>query len=112
MEKKKTINMKVIEDTFKNLDNQELSVLGGKLVKELKFMEQSLTKLKKEIKEHGVVVSMCQGKYNIERSNPAIASYNTMVKNYNSTIKQMYDLLNYSGAKAKDIDFEDDDLSD
>ena len=54
---------------------------------------------------------MPQGKYDIERANPAIASYNTMVKNYNSTIKQLYELLNSNTVIESTDNFEDDDLS-
>ena len=49
--------------------------------------------LKKEIQEKGVVTTMCQGKYDIQRSNPALNQYNTMIKNFSSTIKQLNELL-------------------
>lgn len=91
------------------MENEDVSVLGQNLLKELKFMKTTLQSLKKEIKERGVIVIMPQGNYDIERSNPAIASYNTMVKNYNSTIKQIYELINNNNVKTID-DFDDDDL--
>lgn len=109
MEKIKKVNISSIEKLFKDMENEDVSVLGQNLLKELKFMKTTLQSLKKEIKERGVIVPMPQGNYNIERSNPAIASYNTMVKNYNSTIKQIYELINNNNVKTID-DFDDDDL--
>lgn len=109
MERIKNININHIESLFKNADSQEISVLGLSLIKELKFMKKTMTSLKREINEKGVVVSMPQGNYDIERSNPALASYNTMIKNYNSTIKQIYELLNVS--PSNEDDFDNDDLT-
>ena len=36
---------------------------------------------------------MCQGAYSIDRENPALRSYNTSIKNYQSLIKQITELL-------------------
>ena len=36
---------------------------------------------------------MCQGKYSIERTNPALNQYNTTMKNFTGCIKQLNDLL-------------------
>ena len=105
----KKIDLKMIEETFKNIDENNISSLGLSLVNEMKFMKTTLSKLKKEIKDNGVITTMDQGKYSIERANPAISSYNTMVKNYNSTIKQIYELLSSVNIENDD-NFEDDDL--
>lgn len=109
MAKLKKVNISQIEETFKNIENENISSLGLSLIKELRFMGVTLNKLKKEIRERGVITMMDQGKYTIERSNPAITSYNTMVKNYNSTIKQISDLLQFANTDLPD-NFEDDDL--
>ena len=109
MERPKQINISHIEKIFKELQNQDISVLGISLINELKFMKTTLKDLKKEIKVKGVVVVMPQGNYDIERANPAIASYNTMVKNYNSTIKQVHELLSSCNVDQSD-DFDNDDL--
>lgn len=74
------------EDTSKNK-------LGLSLVDKAIFMEQTLEKLEAKINENGVVTEMCQGTYTIERENPALKSYTSLIKNYNSIIKQIYDLL-------------------
>jgi hypothetical protein len=36
---------------------------------------------------------MCQGNYSIDRESPALKSYNTTIKNYQTLIKQITDLL-------------------
>ena len=46
-----------------------------------------------KIEDEGVVVSMCQGKYNIDRANPALSQYNMLIKNYQTCIKNINDLL-------------------
>lgn len=109
MAKLKKVDINQLETTFQSTDNIDLRTLGLSLVSELRFMSSTLESLKKEIAEKGVVTTMSQGKYSIERSNPAIASYNTMVKNYNSTIKQIYELLKPVSSDFTD-DFENDDL--
>lgn len=36
---------------------------------------------------------MCQGAYDIERTNPALQGYNVTIKNYTAVIKQLNDML-------------------
>ena len=92
MQKIPNINFKVIKEKFIEMDNEKTN-LGLSLIKETEFMRSTLIKLKKDIKDKGVIVDMCQGKYNITRSNPSISAYNTTMKNYQSCIKQITDLL-------------------
>jgi len=81
-----------LKETIDTLDNDH-KTLCGKLLNELMFMQVTMDDLKKEIQEKGVVTTMCQGKYDIQRSNPALNQYNTMIKNFTSTIKQLNELL-------------------
>ena len=92
MKKIKKYDYDLIKDSIENLpkDKQELC---NHILNELIFMEQTLKKLKKEIKQKGVVVDMCQGEYSIQRTNPALNQYNTTMKNYTGCIKQLNDLL-------------------
>lgn len=86
------VNFKSLKDTFNEMDNEK-GVLGLTLIKEAEYMKKTLVKLKKEIDGKGLVVEMDQGKYTIERANPALSPYNTLIKNYQSIIKQINDLL-------------------
>lgn len=109
MAKEKKIDINRVKETFESCENADLTALGLSLVAEVEFMKKTMEQLKKKINEDGVITEMSQGKYSIQRSHPAIASYNTMMKNYNSTIKQINDLLKPVQSEFSD-NFEDDDL--
>ena len=49
--------------------------------------------MKKKVDDDGVVVTMPQGDYEIERENPALKSYNTSIKNYQNLLKQLSELF-------------------
>ncbi len=86
------VNLKSIKKTIDTLENDK-KVLCMSLLNEIIFMKTTLDDLKKQIDEKGVVTKMCQGKYDIERANPALNQYNTLIKNYSSCIKQLNELL-------------------
>ena len=90
--KTKEIDLKSIKTTIDTLENDK-KVLCMSLLNEIIFMQTTLDDLKKQVDEKGVVTKMCQGKYDIERANPALNQYNTLIKNYSSCIKQLNELL-------------------
>ena len=92
MAKIKEIDLKSVKDTFTIL-NTDKSKLGLSLVEEAEFMKITLNDLKEKIVQDGVVTSMCQGKYNIDRANPALSQYNMLIKNYQSCINNIANLL-------------------
>ena len=92
LKKAKEFDLNSIKDTIDTLDNDH-KVLCGRLLDEIMFMQVTLDDLKKVVGEKGVVTKMCQGKYDIERANPALNQYNTLIKNYSSCIKQLNELL-------------------
>lgn len=108
MGKIKPINFKNLKKLFNEMNNEK-GMLGLALIKELEFMKRTLNKLKKELTAKGVVTEMSQGKYSIERANPALTQYNSMIKNYQSTVKQINDLLPKDSMDSYD-DFDNDDL--
>lgn len=107
MKQIKAINFKSLKNVFNEMP-EERAMLGLSLIKELEFMKTTMNKLKKELRDKGVVTEMDQGKYTIDRANPALQQYNAMIKNYNSTIKQISELI------PKDLveidDFDNDEL--
>jgi hypothetical protein len=109
MVKIKAINFKSLKELFNEMDNEK-GMLGLALIKEAEFMKTTLTKLKGEMKK-GVVTEMSQGKYSIDRANPALTQYNAMIKNYQSTIKQINDLLPKDTPEGAYDPFDQDDLS-
>ena len=108
MAKKKKIDLKTVRKTLEEMESDK-GKLGLTLLEEAEFMKITLDELKKIIKENGVVTSMCQGNYDIERANPALNQYNSLIKNYNSIIKQIYDILPKDNPGNED-GFDEDDL--
>ena len=105
MAKKKALDLKDLKPIFEEMDNGK-SKLALSLLDKAEFMEDTLSKLQKKVQQDGVVTSMCQGNYDIDRENPALRSYNTTIKNYTSVIKQLNDMLP-SDDKPKDDGFDD-----
>lgn len=90
--KTKEFDLKSLKTTIDTMENDR-KVLCTSILNELIFMKVTLDDLKKQIEEHGVVTKMCQGKYDIDRANPALNQYNTLMKNYSGCIKQLNELL-------------------
>lgn len=67
--------------------------IGRKLVDELVFMQDTLTTLKRRIKESGTEEEFVQGKQNFMRESPALTSYNKTVAQYSKLFKQLTDLM-------------------
>lgn len=105
MAKNKNLDLKDLKPIFEKMDNGK-SKLALSLLDKAEFMEDTLSKLQKKVQEDGVVTSMCQGSYDIDRENPALRSYNTTIKNYTSVIKQLNDMLP-NDEKPKDDGFDD-----
>lgn len=99
--------VKKIEKIFFDMEN-EVGTLGLALIDELKFSLQTLRKLKSDIRKNGVVTDMPQGNYCIKRTNPALQSYNTLIKNYQSLVKSILEML--PPESPLDDDFDNDDL--
>ena len=72
-------------------------------------MNDTLEELKKDIREKGTTTKMCQGKYDIDRTNPSLQTYNALIKNYTSTSKQLFEMIPKEDYTIDDFD-EDDDL--
>lgn len=97
---------KLIEDLNKLTDifSQDGNILALSLLDKAKFMETTLQELQKKVAEGGVVTKMCQGKYDIDRANPALQAYNVTIKNYTSVIKQLNDMLPKIDPNTDDFD--------
>lgn len=100
---KKTADIKDLRKVFETI-NDDKSKLALSLLNKAEFMEDTLNKLQKKVQDDGVVTSMCQGNYDIDRENPALRSYNTTIKNYTSVIKQLADLLPETSNKVEGED--------
>lgn len=105
MKKIKEVDLNTLKNTLELMDNDK-GKLGLTLLDEVMFMKETLNNLKINIKTNGVVTSMCQGEYSIERANPALSQYNSLIKNYQSGIKQLTDLLSTTN-KTEEDEFDD-----
>jgi hypothetical protein len=81
-----------LQKILKDVPRQQVA-LCERLIERAAFMLVALCEYEKHIAEEGVITEMPQGKYSITRENPAAKGYNTMLKNYQSVIKQLTDLL-------------------
>lgn len=77
---------------FKNIGQDRLAINDDLLVN-VAFMAVTLEDLQKEVHEKGVVEHFIQGKQNFLREQPALKAYNTTIKNYNSSMKILNDLM-------------------
>lgn len=82
----------------------EKKPVAERLIREIRYMDQQLRKLKKDVKDNGVVEIFKQGAQELRRENPAFKSYNTTIKTYNNTIDKLAGLL------PKDLPPEEDDF--
>ena len=108
MAKLKEIDIISVKDTFKEMGTDKAQ-LGLSLIEEAEFMKNTLKQLKSKVESDGVVTSMCQGKYDIERANPALSQYNMLIKNYQTCINNIVNLLPKEELTAED-NFDEDDL--
>lgn len=106
MKKTIKIDLKSVKKTLKEMDSNK-GKLGLSLLEEAEFMKKTLEELKKNINTNGVITEMCQGDYSIERANPALNQYNSLIKNFNSTIKQITDLLSIEPPKPLEDEFDE-----
>lgn len=88
-----------IKKTFKDLPKEKLKI-SEKLIERAAYMLVSLEDMEEKINADGLVVTMPQGDYTIERAHPLLTPYNAMVKNYNTIIKQLSELSPNADATA------------
>lgn len=83
---------KEMPDNWKKV-NEKLFIRAANMAVFLAEMEERLA-------TEGLIVSMPQGEYEIERAHPLLQQYNSMVKNYNATIKQLSEALPPAAAET------------
>ena len=103
LKKIEKIDFNSTKEAIATLENDKKELCMS-LLNEIKFMNNTLYELKDNIEKNGVVTSMCQGKYDIDRANPALSQYNSLIKNYSSCIKQLNDLLPKEIVEEDDFD--------
>lgn len=111
MKKKEKKNLKkekleVLKKIFENVKESKKVLVNG-LIEQACFMYVQLTELNEIIEKNGVIEDFKQGKQQFTREQPAVKTYNAMIKNYNIIINQLIELLPPGDPKIQiDDDFE------
>lgn len=87
---KKEVNR--LRRILKNVPKDKISAAMG-IIQRAAFMAITLEDLEADLNEKGTVELFTQGEYVYERQRPAAQLYNTTVKNYTATCKQLSDLI-------------------
>lgn len=78
---------------FKDLDGDK-KIFAEKLYTQLAFMDATLKELKEQIETEGAVITGVNGNgFEVTSEHPAQKSYNAIIKNYNTVMKSLIDLL-------------------
>ena len=89
MEKETTSKIKkkksVLTKLYKNLPTDRLT-LAKDLIERAAYMMVKLEEMEEIIDRDGLMMKMDQGKYDIDRAHPLLASYTTMVKSYRPAV--------------------------
>lgn len=99
------LEKKRLDDIFSSIDADKKDVAQG-LIDEAAFMRVTLQDLKEEINENGTIDIMPQGEYSIRRQSPEVQTYNTMIQRYNTTYKELFNLLPKEKSELVDDEFE------
>lgn len=86
--KTNSVDLTELKKSFESMDNEK-GKIGLALLDEIIFQQTTLAKMRKDIEESSLIAEYS----NYKRSNPVIAGYNAMIKNYSTLIKQAVELL-------------------
>lgn len=85
-------DLKEIRKKFEGLKS-DTGRLGLNLVDRATFMQKTLKNLEQDVEKNGEVTEMVQGSYSIQRQNPALQAYTGLIKQYQSIVNQIINLL-------------------
>lgn len=113
---------KLEKDKIRKKEKQKLNKLFSKIPKDKKslaeglisqavFMIGTLAELQESIENDGAIELFEQGAQKLLREHPAAKLYNTMIKNYSTVCKQLFDLLPSDEPKPPEVTEEEELLS-
>ena len=94
-ERDRRINAEVkrLASLFKGIEPKRAKTIKN-IINRAAFMQVSLEDMEEDINTDGIIEEFTQDHVNFyERERPIVKTYNVMIKNYNSTIKQLIDML-------------------
>jgi seryl-tRNA(Sec) selenium transferase len=96
-------DLRKLRRIFKNLD-KDRKVVAEKLCKKAAFMDVTLDEMQSQIVAEGYVVEAVNGNgFTVQMDHPAMKTYNTMIKNYTTVMKQLADLLPEGAEEADEL---------
>ena len=72
---------------------EDKKVFADRLIKQLAFMQVTLMELNENINKRGAITVIINGNGKETLSDIYIKQYNSLIKNYNSTLKQLSDMI-------------------
>ena len=84
--------IKQFNTIFENVKGNKRTLIDG-LIEQACFAYVQLKELNEIIEKNGVVEKFKQGKQQFNREQPAMKSYNSLLKNYNAVIKELSEFL-------------------
>ena len=90
--KKSKANKKELDDLYNKISDDKKSE-ATLIYTELCFMLDTIDKLKEEISTKGATEHFINGKQDFIRESPALASYNKLMKTYDTFYKNLINLL-------------------
>ncbi len=94
-------NMKGLKAILNDVPNDRKAIADS-LFEELRFIQNILESLKKQVLDDGAVTEMINGEQKLLIQHPAFKGYTTMIQRYNLILKQIIDLLPVAVAGEKD----------
>lgn len=92
-EKRIKANLAKFRKSFKNIELDKAE-FAKKLYEKAAFMDATLEELQEDINIAGATIETKNGNgFNVVIENPSQKTYNTMIKNYNATMKLLLDMV-------------------
>lgn len=86
------MKMKELENILKKIPIEKMDE-ATLISNEMKFILVTIEELKKDIQEKGAVEHFINGKQDFLRESPALASYNKLMKTYDTFYKNLINLI-------------------
>ena len=86
------MNLKKLKKILEKVPNEKRNE-AELIVEELEFILETIADLKVKIKETGSVEHFINGKQDFLRESPALASYNKLMKTYDTFYKNLINLI-------------------
>ena len=102
------MKMKELENILKKIPEEKMDQ-ATLISNEMKFILITIDELKKDIQEKGAVEHFINGKQDFLRESPALASYNKLMKTYDTFYKNLIALVPKDELNVDD-EFDEDDL--